>query len=168
MTETITDTMDLFAAPTSGGAYPKMDELEGKLILCRPSKIETVTGYQGKGTQERATADVTVFEEDGTYETFDDMYLSQAGIVPSLRKALKPGNKPFVLGRVQMFPSKSTKEKGIDTSEKLQTALSEWARKGGKGDKPQFAWGLAEFTEADAAHARAYLTSLDAFAAPTS
>jgi len=165
MTET---TPDLFAAPTGGGAYPKMDELEGRLVLLNPSKIETVPGYQGKGTQERATADCTVFEDDGSFETYDDMYFSQAGIVPSLRKALKPGNKPFVLGRVQMFPSKSTKEKGIDTPEKLQTALSEWARKGGKGDKPQFAWGLAEFSEQDAAHARAYLASLDAFAAPTS
>lgn len=160
----MTSTEDVFGTPTSGGAYPKMDDLEGKLLLCRPSKIETVPGYQGKGTTERVTADVTVFDTDGSAETFDDMYLSQAGIVPSMRKALKPGNPPFVLGVVRKFPSKTAKKDGIDTTEKLEAALTEWLKKGGKGEKPQFAWGLDQPDDEQKNTARQYLAAHDPFA----
>lgn len=159
---------DLFAAATGGGVYPKMNDLEGKLVLLRPSVEERVPGYQGKGTQQRITADTVVFEDDGSFEVFDDMYWSQAGVVPSCRKALKPGSLPYVLGRLQMFPAKTSKDAGIDTPEKLGEALAAWAKKGGKGEKPQFFWGLDAFTDEDAAHARKYLATIDSFAAPDS
>lgn len=159
----MTEANDIFGTPTGGGAYPKMDDLEGLLVLCKPSKIETVPGYQGKGTTERATADVIVFEVDGSVEKFDDMYLSQAGIVPSMRKALKPGERPYVLGRISKFPSKKAKEAGLDTTEKIEAALTEWLKKGGKGEKPQFAWGLDQPTDEDKATARAYLAANDPF-----
>jgi hypothetical protein len=55
------------------------------------------------------------------------------------------------------------REKGIDTPEALKKTLEEWARKGGKGDKPQFAWIFGEYTDADAVAARQYLATMDAF-----
>src|SRR5688500_17073550 len=124
---------DLFGAPTGGGNYPAIEELEGKLVLIRPSEIKTVPGYQGNGVVDRATADVTVFEDDGSQETFDDMYLNSAGIVPSCRKALKPGAKPYVLGRITRYPSKASKAKGINTPEEISKAIEDWFKKGAKG-----------------------------------
>jgi hypothetical protein len=161
---TQTDDTDLFDRP-SGSVYPKIDELEGQLVLVKPIRVETVPGYQGKGTTERITADVHVYDdESGTWESYEDMYLSQLGLVPALKKKLKPGvAKPFVLGRITMAPSKPTREKGIDTPEALKKTLEEWARKGGKGDKPQFAWIFGEYTDADAVAARQYLATMDAF-----
>ena len=165
---------DPFGHPTGGGNFPKLDDLEGSLILLKPSKIETVPGYQGKGTQDRVTADAWVFgpELDPVkVETYTDMYFSQAGIVPSCRQALKPGGRPFVLGVVSKFPSKALKDKGVDTSEKVNALVAEWLRKGGKGEKPQFAWGLADFTDEQAAAARSLIDSLqrdsDPFTAAT-
>jgi hypothetical protein len=40
------------------------------------------------------------------------MYLSQRGMVPSLKRALNGQAKPFILGRVAMVPVKDTK--GLD------------------------------------------------------
>jgi hypothetical protein len=45
-------------------------------------------------------------------------------------------------------------------------AHAEWLKKGGKGEQPRHVWLIAEFDEADAAKAREYLATLDAFAAP--
>jgi hypothetical protein len=165
---------DLFRQPTGGGNYPKLDDLEGCLLLLKPSKIETVPGYQGKGTQDRATADAWVFGPEldpEKVESYSDMYFSQAGIVPSCKQALKPGGLPFVLGVVAKFPSKALKASGVDTTEKVNAAYADWLRKGGKGEKPQFAWGLAEFTDVQAAAARALIDRLqrdsDPFTAAT-
>jgi hypothetical protein len=161
--ETMTDT-DLFEQARSGGSYPKVEDLEGKLVLVRPSKTEEVDGKFGK--QDRVTADVTVFEDDGSAETYSDMYLSQRGMVPSLKRALNGQAKPFILGRVAMVPVKDTKGldgKPITDTETLKTALSEWARKGGRGEKPRFAWVFGPFEEGDADKARAFLASKDPF-----
>lgn len=158
---------DPFRQPTRS-AFPKMDDLEGSLVLIKPSLVETVPGYQGKGMVDRVTADVAVFGPEGI-EEYEDMYLSQAGLVPSCKQALKPGAKPFVLGVVTMVPSKNAREKGYDTPEKIKAAVTEWAKKGGKGEKPQFAWGLAEYSDDQAQRAREYIvskqTATDPFAA---
>ncbi len=159
---------DLFGRPTRG-AYPKLEELDGKLVLIQPSKVETVPGYKNVGTTERITADVTVIDEDdpASSETISDMYLSQRGLVPMLKRCLKPGNKPFVLGRVAMSPTKDYK----DDAEKaggMAALLESWAKKGGKGEKPQFFWDLTDFTDEEANAARAWLASVDQFAAPSS
>jgi hypothetical protein len=156
-------TEDLFRQPTGGGNFPKLDDLEGCLVLLKPSKLEVVPGYKGKGTQDRITADTWVFGPEldpEKVESYSDMYFSQAGIVPSCKQALKPGGLPYVLGVVTKFPSKDLKASGIDTPEKVQKAYSDWLRKGGKGEKPQFAWGLAEFTDEQAAAARKLIDKL--------
>jgi hypothetical protein len=159
----MTDT-DLFEQARSGGSYPKVEDLEGKLVLVRPSKTEKKDGKYG--VQDRVTADVTVFDDDGSTETYSDMYLSQKGMVPALHRALNGQAKPFILGRVAMVPTKNTKDaKGepITDTPALKKALEEWARKGGRGEKPPFAWIFGPFEEGDADKARAFLASKDPF-----
>jgi hypothetical protein len=159
-----TTTEDPFNQPSGGGTFPKFEELEDKLVLIRPRLVQTVPDRfhrpkagEAQRTVERATCDVTVFEADGTHQTYRGMYISQTGIVPQLQQILDDNNpnRPFVLGVVGMLPNKDSKEsKGILTREALKTAIAEWVRKGGKGDKPGYFWGLDPFTDAQAAIAR--------------
>jgi hypothetical protein len=163
MTDPFAD--DLFGQPVRGGGA-KPEDMEGKLVLFKPTVLGKGPKYQAPGeTVDRITADVVIFEEDGTETEISDAYFSQAGLLPPLKNALKPGNKPFVLGRVIKFPSKSSQKKGIETPEQMNEALAEWLRKGGKGEKPQFSWSIAEFSEEDAQRARLYLAKNDQFAA---
>jgi hypothetical protein len=161
---------DLFGA-ASGGKFPKVEDLEGKLLLIRPTEVKTVRNKfdkdGSKPTVERATADVTVFEDDGTYETHLDMYLSQTVLLNACISALKPGRKPMVLGRLQKVATKETQEKlKIDgDAESFAAARAEWLKKGGKGIEPRHVWILAQFTPEDAQAARSYLATLDPFAA---
>lgn len=154
-------TSDLFASG-SRGAFPSIDELEGKLVILKPQKIEH--GVQGKfGLQDRATVDVVVFDDKGEVDqTIDDMYFSQKGIVGPCEKALKPGNKPMVLGRITKTPSKQTREMDppLDTIEKVYAGIEKWRKDIAAGKKtvePKFGWGLADFSEDDLAAATNYL-----------
>ena len=165
---------DLFNSGSGGGAFPKLEEFEGKLILLRPSKVETVpkpARFGGKPgeTQERVTADVVVFEEDGSYDVVEDMYLSQVGIVNPCKKALKPGAKPFVLGRVSKVPSKIGKDQGFDTVEKIYEGFEAWRDAVSKNKKgvpePSYAWGLLDFSDEDAQMAMKYVNDTAPFAA---
>lgn len=158
---------DPFSSAGRGGNFPKVEELEGRLVLVRPVKSEKVNGKFGEQT--RITADVHALDdESGEWETYEDMYLSQKGMVPALEKKLRPGTtKPFILGRIQMVPVKDSKTitgKEIADTEELKDALAEWAKKGGRGEKPRFAWVFGEFTDADAAKAREFISAnLDSF-----
>jgi hypothetical protein len=90
--------------------------------------------YQAPGeTVDRITADVVIFEDDGTETEISDAYFSQAGLLPPLKNALKPGNKPFVLGRVIKYPSKSSQKKGIETPEADQRSARRVAAQGRQG-----------------------------------
>lgn len=168
----MTAPQDLFRSGTGGGGkFPKFEELEGKLVLIKPEKVEIVPksnkiGGKPGETTERLTADVVVFEDDGSYEEYEEMFLSQAGIVGSAKKCLKPGGKPFMLGRAGKVPSKIGKDQGYDTPEKIEAGLAEWLKKGGKGDKPNFAWGLNDFdVDTDLPKAMAYVNKNGPFAA---
>lgn len=153
---------DLFGRPTRG-AFPKVEDFDGRLLLFMPSKIEY--GIKGKfGEQDRVTTDVVVLDDpSGEIEKVDDMFISQKGLVSTLAKCLKPGNKPFVLGRMSMFPAKDTQEAAEKHPDGIRGVLEDWLRKGGKGNKPPFSWGLADFTDEDAAKARAYIAANDSF-----
>jgi hypothetical protein len=163
----MTSPRDLFASGGGGGNFPKIDELEHKLVMLKPSVIEQVQKYRGAPgeLQDRVTADVVVFDEAaGTWETIDDMYFSQVGIVNPCRKALKPGNKPMVLGVVSKVPSKQTKEMKppLDTVEKVYEGIEAWRQaiaKGKNATEPKFAWGLLDFTDEQGALAMKYLSS---------
>jgi hypothetical protein len=164
----VTDTdTDLFGRPTRG-AFPKVEELDGRLLLIMPSKIEyKIKGQFGE--QDRVTADVIVLDdpdEPNGIREIEDMYISQGGLVPMLARCLKPGAKhPYVLGRLDMFPSKVTREEAEKHPEGIRGVLADWLKKGGKGNKPQFSWGLSDFTDDEANKARAYLASRDQFSA---
>ncbi len=151
---------DPFSQPTGGGKYPKVEDLEGMLVLIKPYKIETVPNRFSKdpnATQDRATADVIVFGTPGTEPIVHSrMYFSQGSLVKECRAILDASNpnKPFALGRIEMFPAKAAKDAGINTTAELKKALAEWVAKGGKGERPAYAWGLAKFTEEDANQAR--------------
>lgn len=159
---------DLFGRP-SRGAFPKIEELDTYLLLIKPSKHEK--DVQGKyGKQDRVTADVVVLDgpDDAPYE-IEDMYISSAGIVPTLARCLKPGNKPYVLGRLQQFPQKDWRDKAEkagdgDGSVGIRKLLKDYFQKGGKGEKPLFSWGLdGDWTDADAAKARAWINAHSGF-----
>lgn len=162
----MTSARDLFGSGGGGGNFPKIDEFEGKLVILKPSVIEQVQKYQGKPgeLQDRVTADVVVFdEENGTWDdSISDMYFSQVGIVNPCRKALKPGQKPMVLGVVSKVPSKQTKsmDPPLDTVEKVYEGLDAWRKAmaaGKKAVEPKFAWGLLDFSEEQGALAMRYL-----------
>jgi hypothetical protein len=164
----MTNPRDLFGSGGGGGAFPKIDEFEHKLILLRPSKVEQVpkpARFGGKPgeMQDRLTADVVVFDEKaGTWdEVAEDMYFSQVGIVNPCKKALKPtSTKPVVLGVVKKVPSKIGKDAGLDTSEKIYEAYEEWRTKiaaGKKAEEPNYAWGLVDFTDEQADLAMKYM-----------
>lgn len=161
---------DLFGTGGGGGNYPKIDELEHKLVILKPSKIEY--NVEGKyGPQDRVTADVAIFDEQaGTWDdSTTDMYFSQVGIVKPCEKALKPGQKPMVLGVVSKVPSKQTKEMKppLDTVEKVYEGIKAWREGIAAGKKvvePKFAWGLIDFTEDQGALAMKYLNASSPFA----
>jgi hypothetical protein len=161
VTETQHD--DPFSRPSSGN-FPKVEDLEGSLLLIRPSKVEMVTNrFDRDGSKpmvERATADVVVFGPEGT-EEYGDMYLSQAVLLGACKQALKPGAKPFVLGRLVKLATRDTQEKlKIDnTPEAFATAREAWLKKGGKGTEPKHVWVLQDFTDEDAQKARDFIAS---------
>lgn len=155
---------DPFDQPRSG-AYPKIEDLEGQLVLIRPSVVENVPNkFRKKDTDpshvERATADVTVFGPDGI-EEYSDMFLSQTVFITACRQALKPGSKPFVLGVILKVATKDTREKMKigETPEDFAAAHEEWLRKGGKGTQPRHVWILGQFSEEQAQAAREHIES---------
>lgn len=159
-TETATDP---FGDPNGGGSFPKLEDLEDTLVLIRPKAINMVADRfhkpqdgEAQRLKKRATTDVTVFKADGTHTTFRGMYISQVGLVGELERVLEDANpnRPFVLGVVGMLPNKEAKAAGIDTREKLKDALAAWVKKGGRGDKPGYFWGLDPATDAQKAVAR--------------
>ncbi len=145
----------------SARKFPKLDDLEGMLLILEPSKIESVqqSPQFGGGMRDRATTDVTVFGPDGT-EVFEDMYLSQDALVSACRQSLKHGGRPQ-LGRLTKVASKATRDAlNIGkTPEDYKAAWDAWyAKKGKGGPEPKFAWIMVEATEEDEAMAIAYWT----------
>lgn len=162
---------DLFDRPSSG-SFPKVEELENKLLLIKPEKIETVRNKfakspEDKQTQERATADVTVFEDDGTHQTYNEMFLSQTVLLNACKGALKPGRKPMVVGRLVKVATKDSREKLKigETAEDFAAARTAWLKGGGKGPEPKHVWILQDFTDEDKATVVRYLESKAPFAA---
>lgn len=158
-----TATDDPFNQPTGGGNFPKLEDLEGYLLMIEPKAITPVVDKfhkpkdgETQRMKDRVTCNVVVFQADGSRQTFRGMYISQAGLVPQLQQILTDANpnRPFVLGVLGMLPNKQSKLDGIDTREKLKAAIEKWVRSSGKGNKPGYFWGLDQFTDAQANMAR--------------
>lgn len=152
-----TQEADPFGDPNSGGAFPKLEDLEDRLILVRPKQVTIVADRfhkpaagEAQRMKKRATADVTVFNADNTHTTYRNMFISQVGLVGELERVLDDANpnRPFVLGVVGMLPNKAAKDAGITTREALKEAIQKWVAKGGKGDKPGYFWGLDAASDA--------------------
>lgn len=162
---------DLFGSGSGGGKFPKVEELEGKLVLLKPYVIEQVPkpkDFGGKPGEmkDRLTADCIVFnDEDGSYEVYEEMYFSQASFVSAGRKHLKPGAKPFIIGRIGKVPSKIGKEQGFDTPEKIEAGLAEHFRTKGKALKPNFAWGMNDVSRDEMLMAFKYVLDTSPMAA---
>jgi hypothetical protein len=166
----VTEPNDPFSRPSTGN-FPKLEDLEGVLLLLRPIKVEMVPNrFDKDGTKpltERATADTVVFGPDGV-EEYDDMYFSQAVLVKACNSGLKPGAKPFILGRLVKMPTNDTQKalKIEPTPEAFAAARTAWLKGGGKGTEPKHAWVLLDFTDDDAQRVREYLASKQAAADP--
>lgn len=159
---------DIFGTGGGGGSFPKVEELNGKLVLLEPSKAEEVpkpAQFGGKPgeTQTRITADCTIFPDtaDGEVEVHEDMYFSQVGIVNPCKRQLKPGAKGKVLGVIRRVPSKIGKEQGFDTTEKIDEGLEAHFASNGKKPKPNFSWGLEPFSDEQGQQAMAYIAKRD-------
>jgi len=156
-----------FMQPASGGNFPKIDDYFSRLVLLTPVKLETVPKAEkfGGGTQERFTADVVVLD-GGEFEfgelpyEVDGMYFSQANIVGALKGAQRKATA--VLGRIQRQPIKDDRPKYTDAATgKLD--LVKFEADLAKDRNLSFAWGIGEFTDADAALAMKYLENKPSF-----
>jgi hypothetical protein len=167
---------DLFGKPAQrAGKYPKVEDLEGSLLLIKPDKVELVADRFAKGEAKmkpRASATTVVLGPEGT-EEYPAMYWSQTVVVDACEEALKPGATPWILGRLVKVATKDTLEAlEIDnTPEEFAEARAAWLKRGGKGTEPKHVWVFADYDDADAQRARDYLAGLnkpkDPFAAAT-
>lgn len=165
---TATPAGDPFAQPASS-SFPKIDQMDGRLLLIRPTKIETVAKPEKFGgkpgeTQERITADLIVLDggelmgEEAPHR-YTDMFISQQSLVGVLKGALN--KRTSTLGRLFKFPVKA--DLGTyPTRQALAEAIAAWRVEiaaGRNATEPRFTWKLEEFTPADADVAREYLKS---------
>jgi hypothetical protein len=154
---------DPFAQPPKS-SFPNMDALFGRLILARPTLIEKVPNkFDQDGEKvDRVTVDVTVLDGgpimgNDTPHTFSGMYISQGSLVGQLKGFI--ATRGMVLGRMVRVARKKEQEKYGDTPEAMERVLAEWLANGARGQKPSFAWRLADFTEGDANIARQFLAT---------
>lgn len=141
-----------FVSGTGGGNYPKAADLYGALVMLTPVQVETVPGFEGKGTAERLTADTVVLDGDFQGE-FPSMWWGQSPIVKAGKEALRRGDGSIILGRLFRFPQSGNKDK-FPTREALEKAIASW-----RPGKPEirYAWALEKFSDEDQALAQSYL-----------
>ena len=155
-----TDANDPFADPGKGGAYPSIKQLNGRLLIVVPKRLEKdVPGVEAGKTQDRITADVHVLtgdtiqahlDKDDNATPFDeplvvpfkleDMFISGAKLITELKGRLPRGDEQpgMVIG--------------VLTKLKPQ-------QKGRNG-----AWSLRPATPDEKAVGRKYLADVDPFA----
>lgn len=138
-------------------SYPTMDDLDRKLLVIQPSKLETglPDNFNPGKTKDRITADVTVInvENPKASETYRDMYISQGAFIGQIKGLI--ATKGMLLGTLRRFPSKQSPEHTPTSGQKVNhpdmvdLMIEEWLAAGAKGNKPSYAWKLADFTEAE-------------------
>lgn len=141
-----------FVSGSGGGNFPKAADLFGELVMLTPVEVETVPGYEGKGTTERLTADTVVLTGPHQGE-YPSMWWGQSPIVAAGKRVLRKGDDSIILGRLYRFPQAGNKAK-YPTRQDIEKALKRW--RPGKPDV-NFAWALEQFDEDDAELAERYL-----------
>jgi hypothetical protein len=134
--------------------FPKMDELNGDLLVIQPTKLERVPNRFGKegDMQDRVTADVTVIDKESPAKsvTHKDMYLSQGALVGQVKGFIE--TRGMLLGTLRRHMAKGTPDQtpksktNITGPDTVDLLIKEWLEAGAPGTKPQFAWKLADFT----------------------
>lgn len=140
--------------------YPTMDELDKHLLVVQPTKLETglPDNFNPGKTKDRITADVTVIDRtDPTKSvTHKDMFISQGAFIGQLKGFIE--TKGLLLGVLRRHRSKNTPE-GYNTPDEVDAMIQDWIAKGARGNKPSYAWKLADFTEADKDQAMVWFRS---------
>lgn len=136
--------------------FPSMEDLDKKLIVVQPTKLEMVADKFNEGkTKERVSADVTVIDPDNpeASKTLKDMYISQGAMVGQIKGLIE--TRDMLLGKVRRFPAKNSPDETpisktpINDPDSTDLLLQEWLQAGAKGNKPSFAWKLQDFTDQD-------------------
>jgi hypothetical protein len=139
---------DPFLDPTRGGNFPKVGELLHKLLVMVPVEVTQTTKPNSNELQDRWSINTTVISEDGTAETYDEMFWSQTSIVKAAAKAFR--EKRPMLGTLHLFPVLNTKKKYQNETELLADEdIARWVNRGGTGLPPMpVAWALEAATPA--------------------
>ena len=137
--------------------FPKMEALNGQLLVIQPTKLEKVPNRFGKegDMQDRVTADVTVIDPENpkASKTYSDMFLSQNALVGQIKGFIP--TKGMLLGRLRRHPAKGTPDstpltgKTVNDPDSVDLLMAEWLQQGAPGTKPQFSWKLADFTNTE-------------------
>ena len=152
---TATATADPFGQKPSEiktSSYPSMDDLDRKLLVVQPTKLETglPDNFNPGKTKDRITADVTVINVDNpkASETYRDMYISQGAFIGQVKSLID--TRGMLLGTLRRHRSKQTPD-GYNTPDEVDKLIADWLAAGGRGNKPSYAWKLADFTETEKA-----------------
>ena len=138
--------------------FPKMDELDHCLLVIQPSKLERVPNRFSRepgAMQDRISADVTIIDVENpkASKTHRDMYLSQGALVGQVKGFIE--TKGMLLGTLRKHPAKDTPDATPITGtpvvdpDSVDLLMAEWLQGGAKGNKPPYAWKLADFTNAE-------------------
>lgn len=130
--------------------FPSLDDLDKELLVIQPTKHETglPDPFNKDKTRDRITADVTVIDHanPAASKTHKDMYLSQGALVGQVKGFVQ--TRGMLLGRLRRFPAKNTPENYRNgTPDDIDGMIRDWVLTGARGNKPSFAWKLADFTE---------------------
>lgn len=131
--------------------FPTMDDLNGKLLVIQPSKLEKdLPNPLGKAddTRDRLTADVTVIDVENPVKstTYRDMYLSQGALIGQVKNLIE--TKGMLLGVLRRHRAKNTPD-GFNTPDEVDKMITDWVAGGARGSKPMFAWKLADYNAAE-------------------
>lgn len=140
--------------------FPKLEDFEGRLLVIQPTKHETglPDPFNKDKTRDRITADVTVIDrtEPRNSETIKDMFISQGALVGQIKGFVE--TRGMLLGVLRKHRAKNTPE-GYNTPDEIDKLITDWVAAGARGNKPPFAWKLADFTDADKDAALAWYRS---------
>jgi hypothetical protein len=138
-------------------SYPSLEDLDKALMVIQPTKLETglPDNFNPGKTKDRITADVTIIDRSNPKAsvTHKDMYLSQGALIGQVKGFIE--TKGMLLGTLRRFPAKNSPDRTpvtnvlVNHPDMVDLLMQEWLQAGGKGNKPSFAWKLADFTSAE-------------------